>query len=44
MVDFGNRPRHAYRRIDATLLWTIAERDLPPLKAFVERVMRESAP
>jgi uncharacterized protein with HEPN domain len=42
MVDFGNRLRHAYHRIDANLLWQIAERDLPPLKAFVDRVMRES--
>ena len=44
MVDFGNRLRRAYHRIDASLLWQIAERDLPPLKAFVERVMRESMP
>jgi uncharacterized protein with HEPN domain len=44
MVDFGNRLRHAYHRVDANLLWQIAERDLPPLKAFVERAMRESAP
>jgi uncharacterized protein with HEPN domain len=42
MVDFGNRLRHAYHRIDANLVWQIAERDLPPLKAFVERVIRES--
>ena len=42
MVDFGNRLRHAYHLIDATLLWQIAERDLPPLKVFIERVMRES--
>ncbi len=41
MVDFGNRLRHAYHRIEADLLWQVAERDLPPLKAFVERVMRE---
>jgi len=44
MVDFGNRLRHAYHRVEANLLWQIAERDLPPLKAFVERVMRESTP
>jgi uncharacterized protein with HEPN domain len=42
MVDFGNRLRHAYHRIDPNLLWQIAERDLPPLKAFVEQVIRES--
>jgi uncharacterized protein with HEPN domain len=42
MLDFSNRLRHAYHRIDATLLWRIAESDLPPLKAFAERRMRES--
>jgi uncharacterized protein with HEPN domain len=42
MVDFGNRLRHAYHRVEPTILWEIAQRDLPPLKAFVERVIRES--
>ena len=42
MVDFGNRLRHAYHHIDPDILWQIAERDLPPLKAFAERIMRES--
>ena len=42
MADLGNRLRHTYHRIDAGLLWDIAEHDLPPLKAFVERVIRES--
>jgi uncharacterized protein with HEPN domain len=42
LADFGNRLRHAYHRIDPNLLWLFAERDLPPLKAFVERVIRES--
>jgi uncharacterized protein with HEPN domain len=42
MVDFGNELRHAYHRVDPALLWQIASRDLPPLKAFVERVIRES--
>ena len=40
MLDFGNQLRHAYHRIEPTLLWDIAERDLPPLKAFVERMIR----
>jgi uncharacterized protein with HEPN domain len=38
MADLGNRPRHAYHRVDAILLWQIANRDLPPLKSFIERV------
>ena len=42
MIDFGNELRHAYHRIDPTILWDIAQRDLPPLKAFVERIIRES--
>jgi uncharacterized protein with HEPN domain len=39
---FGNLLRHAYHRIDPNLLWLTAERDLPPLKAFVERIIKES--
>jgi uncharacterized protein with HEPN domain len=42
VADLGNRLRHTYHRIDANLLWEIAERDLPPLKAFVERTIRDS--
>lgn len=42
MVDFGNRLRHAYHGIDPNMLWQIAERDLPPLKAFAEGILRES--
>jgi uncharacterized protein with HEPN domain len=42
MIDFGNRLRHAYHRIDPNLLWQIAKRDLPPLKAFVEQVIRDA--
>jgi uncharacterized protein with HEPN domain len=42
MVDLGNRLRHAYHRVEPSILWEIAQHDLPPLKAFVERVIRES--
>jgi len=42
MVDFGNRLRHAYHRIDPNIIWENAERDLPRLKAFAERVIRDS--
>lgn len=42
MVDFGNELRHAYHRVNATILWEIAHRDLPPLKAFAERVIRDT--
>ena len=40
MADFGNILRHAYHRVNADRLWEIAERDLPPLKAFAEKVIK----
>ena len=43
MVDFGNLLRHAYHRVDPQIVFDIAARDLPPLKAFAERVIRESS-
>ena len=42
MVDFGNLLRHAYHRVDPQIVFDISARDLPPLKAFAERVIRES--
>jgi uncharacterized protein with HEPN domain len=42
VADLGNRLRHAYHRIEPGILWEIVQRDLPPLRAFVERVVRES--
>jgi uncharacterized protein with HEPN domain len=42
LADLGNRLRHAYHRVDPNILWQIAERDLPPLKKFVERVIGET--
>jgi uncharacterized protein with HEPN domain len=42
MADLGNRLRHAYHLIDTELLWLIAQRDLPPLKAFIESIMGEA--
>jgi uncharacterized protein with HEPN domain len=42
MVDFGNELRHAYHRINPQTLMEIAARDLPPLKEFAERVIKES--
>ncbi len=41
MVDFGNLLRHAYHRVDPQIVFEIAARDLPPLKAFAERVIRD---
>ena len=43
LVDFGNRLRHAYHRIDAAIVWSVVTNDIPPLKAFVERIIREEA-
>jgi uncharacterized protein with HEPN domain len=42
MADLGNRLRHAYHLVDTNLLLEIVEHDLPPLQAFVERVIRET--
>lgn len=42
MIDFGNELRHAYHRVDPTTLWAIVHRDLPPLKALAQRIIRES--
>lgn len=39
MVDFGNRLRHAYHRIDTDIVWEAVRNDLPPLKSFVERII-----
>jgi uncharacterized protein with HEPN domain len=41
MVDFGNRLRHAYHRIDVAVVLTVVKNEIPVLKAFVERVIRE---
>lgn len=41
VLDFGNQLRHAYHQIDAEIIWKIVKNDLPPMKAFAERVMRE---
>lgn len=43
MAALGNRLRHAYHRIDVDILFSIAAADLPPLKAFVERIIEEEA-
>ncbi len=39
MADLGNWLRHAYHRIDAGILFSIASQDLPPLKTFVQKVI-----
>jgi uncharacterized protein with HEPN domain len=39
MTDLGNLLRHAYHRVDVARLMKIAGADLPPLKAFVERIL-----
>lgn len=39
MADLGNLLRHAYHGVDVARLMKIAAADLPPLKAFVERIL-----
>jgi uncharacterized protein with HEPN domain len=41
MTDLGNLLRHAYHRVQIEILIDIARNQLPPLKAFVERVLAE---
>lgn len=41
MINLGNRLRHAYHLTDLDIVLDIAREDLPPLKAFVERVLAE---
>ena len=41
MANLGNSLPHVYHRIDPTRLWEIAARDLPPLKAFAEKVIQD---
>jgi uncharacterized protein with HEPN domain len=43
IAALGNRLRHAYHRIDVDILFAITESDLPPLKAFIERVIDAEA-
>jgi uncharacterized protein with HEPN domain len=40
LADLGNLLRHAYHRIDPTILWDIVENDLEPLRRFVERIVQ----
>ena len=41
MIDLGNVLRHAYHRVDIDRLLSTAAKDLPPLRAFVQRVLDE---
>jgi len=45
MIDLGNRLRHdhAYDRVRIDILLDIARDELPPLQAFVERIMAEES-
>lgn len=43
MIDFGNRLRHAYHRVDVDVVWSVVEHDLPPLKRFAVRVLGQEA-
>lgn len=42
IIDFGNRLRHAYHATDADKVWQIIQKEIPPLKSFVEQQIRES--
>jgi uncharacterized protein with HEPN domain len=42
IADIGNVLRHAYKVVDDAELWEIVVRDLAPLKAAVETMLREA--
>jgi uncharacterized protein with HEPN domain len=44
IADLGNWLRHAYHRVDADILWNIAENDLELLRRFVEQICNENKP
>ena len=37
----GNRLRHAYDDVDSQIIWTIIERDLMPLRAAADAMLKE---
>jgi uncharacterized protein with HEPN domain len=39
----GNRLRHAYHNVDATIVWNVISDDLPPLKSFVRQIIEDEA-
>ena len=41
VADIGNILRHAYPVVDDRLIWEVVNRDLRPLKAAVEALLRE---
>jgi uncharacterized protein with HEPN domain len=40
MNDFANLLRHAYHATSVEIVWDVIQNHLPPLKAFVEREIR----
>lgn len=40
MVDFGNLLCHAYHMTKAEIVWDVIQSRLPPLKSFVENLIR----
>jgi len=41
VAGIGNILRHAYPIVDDSLIWEVLVRDLPPLKAAVEEMLRK---
>jgi uncharacterized protein with HEPN domain len=41
VAGIGNILRHAYPIVDDRVVWEVAIRDLPPLKATAEQMLRE---
>jgi uncharacterized protein with HEPN domain len=41
MADLGNRLRHVYHRVDPNVLWDVVKQDLPPLRSFLNQIIRD---
>ena len=44
VADIGNILRHAYRAIDAHIMWKVATRDVGPLRRAVEQMLVQLGP
>lgn len=43
VADLGNRLRHAYHQVDPQLVWRIVMDELPKMREFAKRAIREGS-
>jgi len=44
IANIGNILRHVYDRLDVTVLWSVYEKDLPPLERAIDAMLAAHAP